>query len=67
MADDQLPQPDLPTEVDVSAFRNGQEARETDIFVAAMGVTGAGKSTLISLLAPEGAGPQIGTNLSSCS
>jgi ABC-type lipoprotein export system ATPase subunit len=66
MEDDELSQSDPPTAVDVSAFRNGQEARDTDIFIAVMGVTGAGKSTLISHLVTEGGSPQIGNNLSSC-
>lgn len=66
MADDQLPQPNPPTEVDLSAFRDGQGAHETDIFIAIMGVTGAGKSTFISHLALDGVGPQIGNSLASC-
>lgn len=65
--DDELPQPDPPTQVDLSEIRNGQEPRETDIFVAVMGVTGAGKSTLISHLVSGGVGPEIGRSLSSCS
>lgn len=68
MADvDELPQPDPPAHVDLSEFRNGQDPRDTDIFIAVMGVTGAGKSTLISHLAPGEAGPEIGKDLSSCS
>jgi ABC-type lipoprotein export system ATPase subunit len=67
MEEDELSQSDPPTEVDLSPFRNGQEARDTDIFIAVMGVTGAGKSTLISHLTTEGVRPEIGNSLSSCS
>lgn len=63
---DELPQPDPPVQVDLSQFRDGQDPRDTDIFVAVMGVTGAGKSTLISHLMPGGVGPKIGEALSSC-
>lgn len=63
---DELPQPDPPAQVDLTEFRNGQDPRDTDIFVAVMGVTGAGKSTLISHLVSAGAGPKIGEGLSSC-
>lgn len=65
--DDRLPQTDPPTQVDLSEIRNGQEPRDTDVFVAIMGVTGAGKSTLISHLASAGVAPEIGRGLSSCS
>lgn len=60
------PQADPPSHVDLSKFRDGQDPRDTDIFVAVMGVTGAGESALISHLVPGVAGPEIGEAPSRC-
>ncbi|KAI8259407.1 hypothetical protein K4K56_006668 [Colletotrichum sp. SAR 10_98] len=39
-----------PIHVDTSLFRGGQKARDSDIFIAVMGLTGSGKSTFVSHL-----------------
>ncbi len=46
-------------------FRNGREARENDVFIAVMGVTGAGKSSFISLLADDH-DVEVGDTLRGC-
>lgn len=66
MEQDQLDQSSPPTKLDTSVFRAGYEARDTDVFIAVMGMTGVGKSTLISLLTTEDIKPTIGGGLSSC-
>lgn len=66
MDNDQLSQSDPPTVEDLSSFRNGHDERDTDVFIAVMGVTGAGKSSLISKLATGDVKPKIGNNLRSC-
>jgi excinuclease UvrABC ATPase subunit len=45
-------------------FRNGFAPRPSDVFIAVMGVTGAGKSTFISLC--SGREVKIGHNLQGC-
>ncbi|KAK3393392.1 hypothetical protein B0H63DRAFT_458124 [Podospora didyma] len=51
---------------DETFFRNGLEARQTDVFIAVMGVTGSGKSTFISMLANDGATVKVGHGLQGC-
>ncbi|KAJ5106423.1 P-loop containing nucleoside triphosphate hydrolase protein [Penicillium angulare] len=45
-------------------FRNGRPARPNDVFIAVMGLTGAGKSSFISLCSGENA--EIGHDSHSC-
>ncbi|KAK6214586.1 hypothetical protein LQW54_004308 [Pestalotiopsis sp. IQ-011] len=66
MDNDQLSQSDPPTVEDLSSFRNGHDERDTDVFIAVMGVTGAGKSSLISKLTTGEVTPKIGHDLRSC-
>ena len=66
MEQDQVDQSSPPTKFDTSIFRNGYEARDTDVFIAVMGLTGVGKSTLISMLTTQDPKPTIGGGLSSC-
>lgn len=51
-------------QVDPRAFRDGYEAKPGDVFVAIMGVTGAGKSTLISKCTEKQV--RIGHDLQAC-
>ncbi|KAJ0289334.1 hypothetical protein COL940_001531 [Colletotrichum noveboracense] len=53
-----------PIHVDTSLFRGGQKARDTDIFIAVMGLAGSGKSTFVSHLTK--ASVPIGSKLQSC-
>lgn len=64
---DQLSQSDPPTVEDLSSFRSGHDERDNDVFIAVMGMTGAGKSTLISKLTSGEEKPRIGNSLRSCS
>lgn len=66
MEEDQLDQSRPLTKVDTSVFRNGREARDMDTFIAIIGMTGVGKSTLISHLTTQGPEPKIGNSTSSC-
>ncbi|KAF6806998.1 hypothetical protein CMUS01_14236 [Colletotrichum musicola] len=66
MEDDNLSQSNPPTETDLSCVRNGHEPRETDIFLAVFGVTGVGKSSLISYLTTDTIKPEVGHTLDSC-
>ncbi|KAM3511441.1 hypothetical protein MY11210_004933 [Beauveria gryllotalpidicola] len=45
-------------------FRNGRQPRSTDVFIAVMGITGAGKSSFIATC--SGKPVQIGDNLQGC-
>ncbi|KAI8265966.1 hypothetical protein K4K58_010562 [Colletotrichum sp. SAR11_239] len=53
-----------PIHVDTSLFRGGQKARDSDIFIAVMGLTGSGKSTFVSHLTKSTV--PIGSKLQSC-
>ncbi|KAK1962488.1 P-loop containing nucleoside triphosphate hydrolase protein [Colletotrichum sublineola] len=53
-----------PIRADVSLFRGGQKARDSDIFIAVMGLTGSGKSTFVSHLTKSAV--PIGSKLQSC-
>lgn len=50
--------------VDQRAFRDGYEPAEGDVFIAVLGVTGAGKSTFISKCTEKEV--SIGHNLQAC-
>ena len=52
------------TKVDQRAFRDGYEPAEGDVFIAVLGVTGAGKSTFISKCTEKEV--SIGHNLQAC-
>lgn len=52
------------TQVDQRAFRDGYEPAEGDVFIAVLGVTGAGKSTFISKCTDKEV--SIGHNLQAC-
>lgn len=59
--------PDAPppaAQVDPRAFRDDNEPKPTDVFIAVMGVTGAGKSTFISKCTEKEV--RIGHNLQAC-
>jgi type IV secretory pathway VirB4 component len=49
---------------EVQNFRDGFAPRPSDVFIAIMGVTGAGKSTFISLCSDREV--KIGHNLQAC-
>ncbi|KAK6063299.1 hypothetical protein SCUP515_12522 [Seiridium cupressi] len=66
MEDNQFGRVDSLAKVELSSLRNGHELRDTDIFIAVMGVTGAGKSTLISHLTNDESKPRVGSGLGSC-
>ncbi|WQF90241.1 Putative GTP binding domain, P-loop containing nucleoside triphosphate hydrolase [Colletotrichum destructivum] len=66
MEDDNLSQSSPPTETDLSSVRNGHEPRDTDIFLAVFGVTGVGKSSLVSHLTTDKNKPEVGHKLDSC-
>ncbi|KAJ4997042.1 P-loop containing nucleoside triphosphate hydrolase protein [Colletotrichum sp. SAR 10_66] len=53
-----------PIHVDTSLFRGGQKARDSDVFIAVMGLTGSGKSTFVSHLTKSTV--PIGSKLQSC-
>lgn len=50
--------------IDSSVFRDGERARNNDIFIAVMGLTGSGKSSFISHLTKSTV--EIGDKLQSC-
>ncbi|KAH8838557.1 hypothetical protein MCOR27_008381 [Pyricularia oryzae] len=62
LEDDEEEQPIEPD--DPKIFRDGRAPRETDIFIAVMGVTGCGKSSLISLCCKRPV--RIGHDLQAC-
>ncbi|KAJ6017100.1 P-loop containing nucleoside triphosphate hydrolase protein, partial [Penicillium sp. IBT 35674x] len=53
-----------PSKESIFDFRDGFQPRSTDVFIAVMGVTGAGKSTFISLLTQKAV--RIGHELQAC-
>lgn len=57
-------EPPTVTQVDQRAFRDGYEPKEGDMFLAVLGVTGAGKSTFISKCTDKEV--SIGHNLQAC-
>jgi len=65
---EQIPEePNAPppaAQVDPRAFRDGYEPKPSDVFIAIMGVTGAGKSTFISKCTEKEV--RIGHNLQAC-
>lgn len=56
--------PQSAPQVDPRAFRDGYEPKPSDVFIAVMGVTGAGKSTFISKCTEKEV--RIGHNLQAC-
>ena len=54
----------IPSSITRGDFRSGNNPRATDVFIAVMGVTGAGKSTFISLCSEQKV--KIGHGLKSC-
>lgn len=66
-AEQPLNKPSAPApaaQVDPRAFRDGYEPKASDVFIAVMGVTGAGKSTFISKCTEKEV--RIGHNLQAC-
>jgi flagellar biosynthesis GTPase FlhF len=62
--DQSRPRSDEVTNVDQRAFRDGYEPASGDVFIAILGVTGAGKSTFISKCSEKQVA--IGHNLQAC-
>jgi len=56
--------PPAASQVDPRAFRDGYEPQPSDVFIAVMGVTGAGKSTFISKCTEKEV--RIGNTLQAC-